>query len=177
VSPAGRFHGAIFGDCQVWPAADRIALGCMRPRCASSLIAPMPKRTAVDRRARVLRPKSTASGSEAVHPPTWIKPQLTRLIDEAPTGKGWLHKYDGYRMHARIVGAIDDILKAVPPVNMAVIAHGGVAALLLCRLKGVPISRAEGARRSGGNFFVFRRDDRSLMQGLRPIDVAPTHFV
>jgi ATP-dependent DNA ligase len=38
--------------------------------------------------------------------PKWIKPQLTRLVDEAPTGEGWLHeiKYDGYRMHARIDG-------------------------------------------------------------------------
>jgi ATP-dependent DNA ligase len=39
-------------------------------------------------------------------PPEWIKPQLTRLVDEAPVGKDWLHeiKYDGYRMHARIDG-------------------------------------------------------------------------
>jgi hypothetical protein len=39
-------------------------------------------------------------------PPKWIKPQLTRLVDEAPTGDDWLHeiKYDGYRMHARIDG-------------------------------------------------------------------------
>ena len=50
--------------------------------------------------------KSAASGPESPHPPTWIKPQLTRLADEAPTGKDWLHeiKYDGYRMHARIDG-------------------------------------------------------------------------
>jgi bifunctional non-homologous end joining protein LigD len=40
-------------------------------------------------------------------PPKWIKPQLTRLVDEAPAGDGWLHeiKYDGYRMHARIDGS------------------------------------------------------------------------
>jgi ATP-dependent DNA ligase len=40
-------------------------------------------------------------------PPKWIKPQLTRLVDEAPTGHSWLHeiKYDGYRMYARIDGA------------------------------------------------------------------------
>ena len=39
-------------------------------------------------------------------PPKWIKPQLTRLVDEAPSGGDWLHgiKYDGYRMHARIDG-------------------------------------------------------------------------
>ena len=37
-------------------------------------------------------------------PPNWIKPQLTRLVDEAPDGPTWLHeiKFDGYRMHARI---------------------------------------------------------------------------
>jgi bifunctional non-homologous end joining protein LigD len=37
---------------------------------------------------------------------TWIKSQLSRLVDEAPGGGGWLHeiKYDGYRMHARIYG-------------------------------------------------------------------------
>ena len=39
-------------------------------------------------------------------PPKWIKPQLTRLVDEAPGGEDWVHeiKYDGYRMHARIDG-------------------------------------------------------------------------
>jgi bifunctional non-homologous end joining protein LigD len=39
-------------------------------------------------------------------PPKWIKPQLTRLVNEAPAGADWLHeiKYDGYRMHARIDG-------------------------------------------------------------------------
>jgi DNA ligase D-like protein (predicted ligase) len=39
-------------------------------------------------------------------PPKGIKPQLTRLVDDAPAGGGWLHeiKYDGYRMHARIDG-------------------------------------------------------------------------
>jgi ATP-dependent DNA ligase len=39
-------------------------------------------------------------------PPKWIKPQLTRLVDEVPAGAGWVHeiKYDGYRMHARIDG-------------------------------------------------------------------------
>jgi ATP-dependent DNA ligase len=30
-------------------------------------------------------------------PPKWIKPQLARLVDEAPAGDDWLHeiKYDG----------------------------------------------------------------------------------
>jgi broad specificity phosphatase PhoE len=76
---------------------------------------------------------------------------------------------------ARIVDVIDGILKAAPPVNIAVIAHGGVGALLLCKLKGVPINRAEDQPgEGGGNFFVFRRDDRALLQGWRAIDAAPT---
>ena len=48
--------------------------------------------------------RTGARNAVPAHPPTWIKPQLTRLVDEAPAGKDWLHeiKYDGYRMHARI---------------------------------------------------------------------------
>jgi DNA ligase D-like protein (predicted ligase) len=40
---------------------------------------------------------------KAPGPPKWIKPQLSRVVDEAPAGDGWLHeiKYDGYRMHVR----------------------------------------------------------------------------
>jgi bifunctional non-homologous end joining protein LigD len=43
--------------------------------------------------------------ARGTQPPKWIKPQLTRLADEAPAGPDWLHeiKYDGYRMHARLV--------------------------------------------------------------------------
>jgi DNA ligase D-like protein (predicted ligase) len=80
----------------------------MRVRCAFSQIAHMPKHTEVDRRARTPRRKgkSTTPVPESAHPPKWIEPQLTRLIEEAPDGTDWLHeiKYDGYRMHARIDG-------------------------------------------------------------------------
>jgi DNA ligase D-like protein (predicted ligase) len=36
--------------------------------------------------------------------PTWVKPQLCKLVDTPPQGPQWLHeiKYDGYRMHARL---------------------------------------------------------------------------
>ena len=41
---------------------------------------------------------------KAPEPPKWIKPQLSRVVDEAPAGDDWLHeiKYDGYRMHVRL---------------------------------------------------------------------------
>jgi ATP-dependent DNA ligase len=37
-------------------------------------------------------------------PPAWIKPQLAKLVEEAPDGPDWRHeiKFDGYRMHARL---------------------------------------------------------------------------
>jgi bifunctional non-homologous end joining protein LigD len=37
-------------------------------------------------------------------PPRFIPPQLTKPVDAAPAGAGWLHeiKFDGYRMHARV---------------------------------------------------------------------------
>jgi bifunctional non-homologous end joining protein LigD len=43
---------------------------------------------------------------EAAALPGWIKPQLTKLVDQPPDGPEWLHelKYDGYRMHARLDG-------------------------------------------------------------------------
>ena len=49
---------------------------------------------------------SSSSVGTTSRPPKWIKPQLTRLVDEAPPGGGWVHeiKYDGYRMHALIDG-------------------------------------------------------------------------
>jgi bifunctional non-homologous end joining protein LigD len=41
---------------------------------------------------------------EPAPPPTWIKPQLAKLVKEPPDGPDWLHeiKLDGYRMHARL---------------------------------------------------------------------------
>src|ERR1700720_2541936 len=55
----------------------------------------MPQRATAHRRA----PPATRAGL-----PTWIQPQLSRLVKAAPDGSNWLHeiKLDGYRMHARL---------------------------------------------------------------------------
>jgi bifunctional non-homologous end joining protein LigD len=55
---------------------------------------------------------AVASVPESPQPPKWIKPQLTRPVDEAPAGPDWLHevKYDGYRMHARLAGGKAQLL-------------------------------------------------------------------
>ena len=51
---------------------------------------------------------------EPVPPPTWIKPQLAKLVEKAPDGSDWLHeiKFDGYRMHARLdVGRVQILIR------------------------------------------------------------------
>src|SRR6267378_3306174 len=50
------------------------------------------------------RPLGGRRCTEATALPGWIKPQLTKLVDQPPDGPEWLHeiKFDGYRMHARL---------------------------------------------------------------------------
>lgn len=50
------------------------------------------------------RPLGGRRRAEATTLPGWIKPQLTKLVDQPPDGSEWLHelKFDGYRMHARL---------------------------------------------------------------------------
>jgi bifunctional non-homologous end joining protein LigD len=50
------------------------------------------------------RPLGGRRRAEATALPGWIKPQLTKLVDQPPDGPEWLHeiKFDGYRMHARL---------------------------------------------------------------------------
>ena len=47
-------------------------------------------------RCEVAKVGNSAAVGKSTRPPKWIKPQLTRLVDEAPAGKDWLHeiKYD-----------------------------------------------------------------------------------
>jgi DNA ligase D-like protein (predicted ligase) len=50
------------------------------------------------------RPLGRRRHAEATALSAWIKPQLTKLVDQPPNGSEWLHelKFDGYRMHARL---------------------------------------------------------------------------
>ena len=52
----------------------------------------------------VARPLGGRRRAEPTALPDWIKPHLTKLVDQPPEGPEWLHelKFDGYRMHARL---------------------------------------------------------------------------
>ena len=63
----------------------------------------MPRRNR-SRVSGVARSVADRPRAESADLPQWIKPQLTKLVDEPPEGSEWLHeiKFDGYRMHARL---------------------------------------------------------------------------
>jgi broad specificity phosphatase PhoE len=83
--------------------------------------------------------------------------------------RGWERAGDAQR---RVVMAVDDALAMVSADgDVAIISHGGVGALLLCHLKGVPISRAEDQPgHGGGNAFSFDAATRRLLTGWRSIE-------
>ena len=80
--------------------------------------------------------------------------------------RGWERAVDAQR---RIVAAVDGALSmARNGGDVAIVAHGGVGALLLCHLKQVPISRAEDQPgHGGGNVFSFDSATRRLVPGWR----------
>jgi DNA ligase D-like protein (predicted ligase) len=63
-------------------------------------------------RANRMDTSATRRRVEPASPPTWIKPQLAKLVEKAPDGPDWLHeiKFDGYRMHARLDAGTVQIL-------------------------------------------------------------------
>src|SRR5271170_2638686 len=58
---------------------------------------------------RTIRAPTRDVISDLALPPQWIEPELCKLVTKIPAGDGWAHeiKFDGFRMHARIVrGAV-----------------------------------------------------------------------
>ena len=83
--------------------------------------------------------------------------------------RGWERAIDAQR---RIVRAVEGaIARATAAGDIAIVSHGGVGALLLCHLKGVPISRTEDQPGGGGgNFFSFDAADSRLRSEWRRIE-------
>jgi len=86
---------------------------------------------------------------------------------------GWERAVDAQK---RIVAAMREVLRAAPVGDVAVVAHGGVGALLLCHLLGSAISRAaDQPAGTGGHVFAFDRANRALRHSWRPIDDRTDH--
>ncbi len=69
---------------------------------------------------------------------------------------------------ARIVTAVDHVLAASPPGDVAIVAHGGGGTLLQCALRGA-ISRALD-QPSQGHWFAFVRESRRVLHGWRRLE-------
>lgn len=83
--------------------------------------------------------------------------------------RGWERAVDAQR---RISAAVDRVVAEAPGNgDIAVVSHGGVGALLLCHLKGIPINRAEDQPGAGGGcVYSFDLKSRTLLSGWRRIE-------
>lgn len=83
--------------------------------------------------------------------------------------RGWERAVDA---QSRIVTAMERVIAQAPPRgNVAIVAHGGVGALLLCHLKSVPISQSEDQPSAGGGcVYSLEISTRALLSGWRLIE-------
>jgi broad specificity phosphatase PhoE len=82
--------------------------------------------------------------------------------------RGWERAVDAQR---RIVSAVEHVIaQSSASGDIAIVAHGGVGTLLLCHLKGTPISRTEDQPGGGGNFFSFEAVNRRLLSAWKRIE-------
>jgi broad specificity phosphatase PhoE len=102
------------------------------------------------------------------------KAEFEAVVDEffarpEDSVRGWERAVDAQR---RIVHAVERIISMAPAEgDIAIVSHGGVGALLLCRLKGVPIDRSGSQPgEGGGNVFSFDGSSRRLLSGWRRIE-------
>lgn len=83
--------------------------------------------------------------------------------------RGWERAADA---QCRIVAAVEHAIAMAPVAgDITIVSHGGVGALLLCHLKGVPIARTEDQPGDGGGcVYSFDAASRRLLSGWRRIE-------
>ena len=83
--------------------------------------------------------------------------------------RGWERAADAQR---RIVAAVQYAIAQAPNEgDIAIVSHGGVGALFLCHLKGVPIARTEDQPGDGGGcVYSFDTANWRLLRGWRRIE-------
>ena len=81
--------------------------------------------------------------------------------------RGWERACDA---QDRIATAVEAVLAEAPEGPLAIVAHGAVGTLLLCRLLGQPITR-ERDQPFQGHHFAYTPADGQVLHGWR--DIAP----
>ena len=79
--------------------------------------------------------------------------------------QGWERAVDA---QARVAAAVNDILQRFSGANIALVSHGGVGTLLLCKYLGIPITRAAD-QPFQGHFWAFEVATRRVIHRWRVI--------
>ena len=83
--------------------------------------------------------------------------------------EGWERAIDA---QSRIFNAVHNLIESDHTSgDIAIVSHGGVGTLLLCRLTGSPINRSmDQPGGGGGNVFCFEKTSHRLVHGWKPIE-------
>ena len=99
-------------------------------------------------------------------PPELFEPAVQAFFGEPLLShRGW---ETAAAAQQRIADALETVLARSPDGDVAIVSHGGVGTLLLCRLKGTAIRRAED-QPGQGHWFAFDRDTRAVEHGWVPL--------
>ena len=99
-------------------------------------------------------------------PPELFEPAVQAFFGEPLLShRGW---ETAAAAQQRIADALETVLARSPDGDVAIVSHGGVGTLLLCRLKGTAIHRAED-QPGQGHWFAFDRETRRVLHGWRPL--------
>lgn len=166
LSDVGRARHATFNDALAGMGVDRVVSSAERKAMDGAAIhgaALGLEPTVVD----ALHENDRSATGYLPPPEFWAV--ATEFFKNPETSvRGWERAVDA---QSRIVDAIDAIGRSASAgETILVVSHGGVGALLMCRLKGAPISNDHGQPGGGGgNAFTFDWPTWSLIEGWRPI--------
>jgi broad specificity phosphatase PhoE len=99
-------------------------------------------------------------------PPELFEPAVQAFFGEPLLShRGW---ETAAAAQQRIADALETVLARSPEGDVAIVSHGGVGTLLLCRLKATAIHRAED-QPGQGHWFAFDRESRRVHHGWMPL--------
>ncbi|MEM9756464.1 MAG: histidine phosphatase family protein, partial [Pseudomonadota bacterium] len=153
LNPVGQARHAAFAERS--EVGGVTSIYCSTERKAVDGAAPVAGRLSLEPRHRKDLGENDRSATGYL-PPAIFWPVVDRFFAE-PTKSvlGWERAIDA---HTRITRAVTRAADEAPEGDVLVVSHGGVATLLRCQLKDVPITKKEGAPHPGGGcWFVFAR--------------------
>lgn len=119
-------------------------------------------------RARTLEPLAENDRSTTGYlPPELFEPAVQAFFrDPLLSHRGW---ETAAAAQERIADALETVLARSPAEgDVAIVSHGGVGTLLLCKLKATAIHRAQD-QPGQGHWFAFDRESREVLHGWMPL--------